>query len=402
MSVCGAAGPDLEKNFMSNAVSDTQLGKIIFVGAGPGNPDLLTVRAREVLANNAIAVADPQVMQGVRDAIATALPVPHELLDAAEEEYAQMCADAKAKGARRRPPRPPTPTAAVVYAPGEDIVGQLRECLVEADGEDVIRLVTGNPLNRETTKAEINAVASAGLEFQVVPGMSLPSTVPSFAGLALGSTYTEADVTDGAEWDALANATQPIVLQATKDDLADISAELQQRGMPAETEAFVTAHGTTRLQRTYETTLGTIAKLDADLSGPLVVTLGRNIDDRTKYSWWENRPLYGWRVLVPRTKEQAGAMSARLAGYGAIPQNVPTISIEPPRNPAQMDRAVKGIVEGRYKWIVFTSVNAVTAVWDKISQLGLDARDFAGVHLAAVGTKTANAIRAKGMVPELS
>ena len=105
MSVCGAAGPDLEKNFMSNAVSDTQLGKIIFVGAGPGNPDLLTVRAREVLANNAIAVADPQVMQGVRDAIATALPVPHELLDAAEEEYAQMCADAKAKGARRRPPR---------------------------------------------------------------------------------------------------------------------------------------------------------------------------------------------------------------------------------------------------------------------------------------------------------
>ena len=94
-------------------------------------------------------------------------------------------------------------------------------------------------------------------------------------------------------------------------------------------------------------------------------------------------------------------MSARLAGYGAIPQNVPTISIEPPRNPAQMDRAIKGIVEGRYKWIVFTSVNAVTAVWEKIAQLGLDARDFAGVHLAAVGTKTAAAIRAKGMVPEL-
>ncbi|MER0119327.1 uroporphyrinogen-III synthase [Corynebacterium sp. KPL2636] len=401
MSVCGAAGPDLEKNFMSNAVSDTQLGKIVFVGAGPGNPDLLTVRAREVLANNAIAVADPQVMQGVRDAVATALPVPQELLDAAEEEYAQMCADAKAKGARRKPPRPPAPTAAVIYAPGEDIVSQLRECLAEADGEDVIRLVTGNPLNRESIKAEINAVASAGLEFQVVPGMSLPSTVPSFAGLALGSTYTEADVTDGADWDALANATQPIVLQATKEDLAEISTELQQRGMPAETEAFATVHGTTRLQRTYETTLGTIPKLDADLSGPLVVTLGRSIDDRTKYSWWENRPLYGWRVLVPRTKEQAGPMSARLAGYGAIPQNVPTISIEPPRNPAQMDRAIKGIVEGRYKWIVFTSVNAVTAVWDKISQLGLDARDFAGVHLAAVGTKTADAIRAKGMVPEL-
>ena len=105
MSVRGAARPILEKNFMSNAAPDTQLGKIVFVGAGPGNPDLLTVRAREVLANSAIAVTDPEVMQGVRDAVAAALPVPQELLDAAEAEYAPLCADAKAKGARRRPPR---------------------------------------------------------------------------------------------------------------------------------------------------------------------------------------------------------------------------------------------------------------------------------------------------------
>ena len=134
-------------------------------------------------------------MQGVRDAVAAALPVPQELLDAAEAEYAQMCADAKAKGARRKPPRPAPPTAAVLYEPAADIVAQLRECLVEADGEDVIRLVTGNPLHRESIKAEINAVASAGLEFQVVPGMSLPSTVPSFAGIALGSTYTAVSYT---------------------------------------------------------------------------------------------------------------------------------------------------------------------------------------------------------------
>lgn len=416
----------LEKNLMSNAVGTSQveaLGKIIFVGAGPGNPDLLTVRAREVLAHNSITITDPDVLGGVRDIVGTALPVPPEKLEAAEEEYAQMCADAKAAGARRKPPRPAPPTAADIREIPEDgkpgVSGAaetnaqvLRAALEEAaevsrekslpEPGDVVRLVAGNPLNREAIKAEITAVAAAGLEFQVVPGMSLPSTVPSFAGLALGSTYTEADLTAGEiDWDKLAAAAQPLVLQATAEDLPVIAAQLTDRGLPKETEAYVTVHGTTRLQRTFETSLGMLAKLDAELPGQLVVTLGRSFDDRSKYSWWENRSLYGWRVLVPRTKAQAGPMSARLASYGAIPQSVPTISVEPPRNPAQMDRAIKGIVEGRYKWVVFTSVNAVKAVWDKIAQLGLDARDFAGVHLAAVGQKTADAIRAKGMVPEL-
>src|SRR5699024_9233249 len=156
---------------------------------------------------------------------------------------------------------------------------------------------------------------------------------------------------------------------------------------------------TARLQGTYVTNLGTIGQLSAVLVGLLVVTVCRTFDDRTNYSWCENRSLYAWRVLVPRPKAQAAPMSARLASYGAIPQSVPTISVEPPRNPTQMDRAIKGIVEGRYKWIVFTSVNAVTAVWDKIADLGLDARDFAGVNLAAVGEKTAEAIRQKGMTP---
>lgn len=372
------------------------------MGAGPGNPDMLTIRAREVLAHNAIAITDPEVLPGVREIIASALPVPQELLDAAAREYEEIVAAAKAAGARRKPPRPAAPTAAQISEPGanaEAVVGQLRAGLEH--GGDVVRLVAGNPLNRESVKKEIAAVAAAGLEFQVVPGMSLPSTVPSFAGLALGSTYTSAEITQETDWDEIAGATQPLVLQATEEDLPVIARELAARGVPAETEAYVTVHGTTRLQRTHETNLGTLGKLGAELPGDLVVTLGRSFDDRTKYSWWENRPLYGWRVLVPRTKEQAAGMSARLAGYGAIPQSVPTISVEPPRNPAQMDRAIKGIVEGRYKWIVFTSVNAVNAVWDKIFELGLDARDFAGVHLAAVGSKTAEAIRAKGMVPEL-
>jgi uroporphyrinogen III methyltransferase / synthase len=104
---------------------------------------------------------------------------------------------------------------------------------------------------------------------------------------------------------------------------------------------------------------------------------------------------------VPRTKDQAGDMSERLRAYGAVPVEVPTIAVEPPRSPAQMDRAIKGLVTGRYGWIVFTSVNAVKAVREKFAELGLDARAFAGVKVACVGEATADAVRAFGIMPEL-
>ena len=399
---------------MTEPTHTPQPGKVIFVGAGPGNPELLTVRAREVMESNSIALVDPEVLAGVRSVIGSALPVPKAKMDAANQRYEQMCAEAKAAGARRKPPRPEDPTAAELQEVGLDggvIVEKLKLALTEAadivergeagDG-DVIRLVSGNPLTRDNVMEEISAVAAEGMEFQVVPGMSLPSTVPSFAGIALGSTYTEADLNNGdVDWDQLAAAPQPLVLQANQEHLADMVEQLTQRGFQASTPVTVTTRGTTRLQRTFDATLGTVGKLDADLEGPLVVTLGTAADDRSKYSWWENRPLYGWRVLVPRAKSQAGPMNARLSQHGAIPQSVPTISLEPPRNPAQMDRAIKGIVEGRYQWILFTSVNAVDAVWSKFEELGLDARSFAGVHLGAVGQKTADALIARGMQPEL-
>ncbi|EEW48477.1 uroporphyrinogen-III synthase [Corynebacterium efficiens YS-314] len=379
-------------------------GKVIFVGAGPGNPDLLTVRAREVLGKTVRAVTDAQVLSSVRDFVAAELPVPEDKLKAAEEEYERLCAEAKEGGARRKPPRPAPPTAAEIievdHADPEEIARILAEQL--AKGGDVIRLVTGNPLSSDSTLAEITAVSEAGMSFQVVPGMSLPGTVPAFAGIALGSTYTETDVSgEDVDWDQLASAPQPLVLQARAENLATIATELKTRDLPLELPVSVTVNGTTRMQRTYDTTLGALAKLDAELPGPLVVTLGEGVSDREKYSWWENRALYGWRVLVPRAKPQAAAMSARLASHGAIPQEVPTISVEPPRNPAQMERAIKGIVEGRYQWVVLTSVNAVRAVWDMITEFGLDSRSFAGVRIAAVGEKTAAEIRALGITPEL-
>jgi uroporphyrinogen III methyltransferase/synthase len=139
----------------------------------------------------------------------------------------------------------------------------------------------------------------------------------------------------------------------------------------------------------------------ARLAGPYVVVVGTAVALRDKLSWFETKPLFGWRVLVPRTKEQAGVLSKLLRQYGAVPEEVPTISVEPPRNPQQLDRAITGLVTGRYQWVAFTSVNAVRAVREKFEEYGLDARAFAGLKIAAVGEKTAESIQAWGIKPDL-
>ena len=137
------------------------------------------------------------------------------------------------------------------------------------------------------------------------------------------------------------------------------------------------------------------------MAPPAVIVVGDVVDLRETLSWFETKPLFGWRVLVPRTKDQAGPLVARLRTYGAVPDEVPTISVEPPRNPLQMDKAVRGLVEGRYEWIAFTSVNAVKAVREKFEEYGLDARAFSGLKIAAVGDKTAEAIAAWGLRADL-
>lgn len=426
------------------AVADlapTGHGRILFVGAGPGNPELLTIRARDVLETTAHAWVDPSVLASVRSIIATRLPVPQAKLDAAEAEWEAKVQAAKEAGARRRPPRPAPPTAAeiVLAAPAaHDSASQVDEGQVEggdasaegsADalvvapdilaeqmiacakaGNDVVRLVAGNPLSNPAVMDELQQVAASTVDFQVIPGMTGSVAVPAFTGIGVGPDVTEADVRGGTDWDQLAGAGLPLILTAAPEDLATIAQELKARGIAGTTPATVTLHGTTRRQRSYDATLDTMKSIvtqsgpaakDGELPTELIVTLGSQVGNRSKYSWWENRALYGWTVLVPRAKNQAGPMSARLASHGAIPVEVPTISVEPPRSPVQMERAIKGLVDGRYHWIVFTSVNAVKAVWEKLREFGLDARALAGVRVAAVGPKTSQAVKDLGITPEL-
>jgi uroporphyrinogen III methyltransferase/synthase len=171
--------------------------------------------------------------------------------------------------------------------------------------------------------------------------------------------------------------------------------------MHPDTAVSVTGDGTGETQYTTSSTVDSMVAAALGFAGRVVVAVGSGLAHRDKLGWWENRPLYGWKVLVPRTKEQAGAMSDLLRTYGAIPTEVPTIAVEPPRTPAQMERAIKGLVDGRYAWVVFTSVNAVRAVWEKFAEHGLDARHFGGVKIACVGEATADAVRAFGIQPEL-
>ncbi|HEY8533960.1 MAG TPA: uroporphyrinogen-III synthase [Micromonospora sp.] len=347
------------------------VGRVVFVGGGPGDPGLLTRRAYDAL------VAADQVIYD--------RSVPEPLLDA-------IRADAK-EGAQ--------------FSPAEGVPGDVAKALISAarSGLCAVRLVAGDPFAHDSVVQEVQAVARTAVRFEVVPGVGRAEGVATYAGLPLAGVRTSVEVDDVATLDfeaiAAAMARGPVALAVDAGDLAAVRDGLLAAGVDGGTEIAVTGDGTGETQYTATSTVDNCVAAALGFTGRVVLTLNAGIAERGTLSWWENRPLYGWKVLVPRTKEQAGVMSARLRTYGAIPCEVPTIAVEPPRTPAQMERAIKGLVDGRYAWVIFTSVNAVRAVWEKFAELGLDARHFGGVKIACVGDATANAVRAFGIEPEL-
>jgi uroporphyrinogen III methyltransferase/synthase len=347
-------------------------GRIVFVGAGPGDPGMLTGRASAALAEATLVLVDPDVSPAVQDAVREAHPATE--LETVLGEPAEV---AKAGVAAAK------------------------------NGAVVVRLVAGDPYTSDGAVKEALAVGRTSVPFDVVPGVATATAVPAYAGVALGSTAVTADLRSGVDLTALAGAVSAggtLSLQGTAEELPEAAARLIEGGLSGNTSVVVTTGGSGTAQKSTVAKLVAVAEKTAELdpfTGPVVATVGAAVDKRARLSWWESRPLFGWRVLVPRTKDQAGEMSDRLRAYGAVPVEVPTIAVEPPRSPAQMDRAIKGLVTGRYGWIVFTSVNAVKAVREKFAELGLDARAFAGVKVACVGGSTADAVRAFGIQPEL-
>ncbi|HEY9313048.1 bifunctional uroporphyrinogen-III C-methyltransferase/uroporphyrinogen-III synthase [Williamsia sp.] len=389
-------------------------GRILFVGAGPGDPGLLTVRARTAIENAVTVFIDPDVPSAVVEQIGAGSGDPSSsksgssrsgVVKPSKQDTSAAGEGADQQGAQQPDSDPADDDNNQVnnVRPALGDPNEVAKTLVATarEGHDVVRLVAGDPLTTDSVLAEVNAVARTQVQFEVIPGLPATAAVPSYAGMPLGSGHAVADVRGVVDWAALAAAPGPLVLHATSGHLAETASALTENGLAPQTPAAITVNGTTCQQRTIEATLATLNESGSALTGSLIVTVGKVVAQRAKLNWWESRSLYGWTVLVPRTKDQAGDMSERLVTHGAIPMEVPTIAVEPPRSPAQMERAVKGLVDGRYQWVVFTSTNAVRAVWDKFAEFGLDARAFSGVKIACVGEATAEKVRGFGINPEL-
>ncbi len=351
---------------------------VAFVGAGPGDPGLLTLAAVAALGQAAVVITD----QVTRDAAVLAhAPAEVEVVDASHGSHGQALTQAS--------------RAKLLVSRAKAHPGAL-----------VVRLMDGDPTVFNGFAEEALACVKAGIPFDVIPGVSAATAVPAYAGIPLTSAGVSAvhvlDAGDkGADLAHAVDSATSVVLLGTAKELSRSLSTLLSAGRDAATPVALTERGTTTRQRTTTTVLGDAPETVAALEFPTLAVVGPTVQLRDQLSWFEAKPLFGWSVLVPRTKEQAGGTGELLGAQGAAAHVVPTISVEPPRTPHQMERATKGLVTGRYEWIGFTSVNAVKAIRERIEGLGLDARVFAGVKVAAVGGASAQALRDWGITPDL-
>ena len=360
--------------------------RVAFVGAGPGDPGLLTVRARDYLAAADVVVLDTlhraeQLAPWVREDAEFVLAAPQVAGGKALTEAAR--AKLLVRTAKR----------------------------FAAPSHLVVRLMDGDPSAFSGLAAEALACRQANVAFEIVPGVSTAWSVPVYAGVPLSAHEGSGElhmVTAGdssIDWSLSAREEITVVVLGGGKALLDALRGLVGAGRPGSTPVALTEHGTTVTQHTCVLTLdeavAAMTSGTSEVPDASVAVVGPQVQLRAELSWYETKPLFGWSILVPRTKEQSGPMTDRIAAYGATASVVPTISVEPPRTPQQMDRAVRGMVTGRYEWIGFTSVNAVRAVREKFEALGLDARAFAGLKIAAVGGVTADALREWGLQPDL-
>jgi uroporphyrinogen III methyltransferase/synthase len=276
-------------------------------------------------------------------------------------------------------------------------------------GNVVVRLKGGDPFVFGRGGEEAEAVAAAGVPFEVVPGVTSAVAAPAYAGIpvthrTLASTVTfvtghedPTKETEALEWPRLATAHGTLVFLMGVKNLPAIVANLKREGKPGDTPAAVIRWGTKSGQRTVIGTLATIVDkaAEAHIEPPSVIVIGEVVRLREQLNWFETKPLFGRRVLVTRAREQAGELSQRLCEAGAEPVECPTIQIVPPASWAELDEAIADL--RAYQWLVFTSVNGVKPFMERLQRKGLDVRAVAGLRLGCIGPRTAEALAAYGL-----
>lgn len=374
---------------MTSSSVRSPFGPVVFVGAGPGDPGLLTRRGAELLAAAHVVVVDEVAARGE---LMELVPSGAVIVHSGHGEHGEHGEELTRAGRARR-----------LVA----LAGDLRE------DQLLVRLVDGDPAFFGGFAEEATALAQAGIGFSLVPGVSAVSAVPGYAGVPL--VASGGPEVRGAYVVSVCGASTPnwapslaegvtTVLLGVPEQLRVALGQLATAGLDPATPLALTTDGTSGRQLTRVGTLGQAGSLFEGEDPPVFPTLavlGQTVSMREALSWFESRPLHGWQVLVPQTKGHAGALVGRLQAYGAATQVVQTINVEPPRTPHAMDRAISGLVTGRYEWIGFTSVNAVKAVRERLVGVGLDARAFAGLKVAAVGAEVVAALRAWGIEPDL-
>lgn len=353
-------------------------GLVTLIGAGPGDPGLLTLRGAEALASADVVVYDY-----------LANPA---LLAHARPEAEQIYVGKKA---------------------GRHTLsqGEINGLLVDLGltGQRVARLKGGDPFVFGRGGEEALALVQAGVPFEVVPGVTSAVAAPAYAGIpvthrGLASSFAiitgHEDPTkdeSALDWPRLATGVDTLVFVMGIGNLPQIVEQLVAHGRPADTPVALVRWGTMSEQRTVSGTLADIAEKAkaAGLRPPAVTIVGSVAGLRQQLHWFEDRPLFGQRVLVTRTRQQASALSARLRALGADAVELPTIHIAPPEDWTPLDSAIAEL--SSYDWIVFTSANGVGWFWSRLVNARLDARALHGIRLAAIGPATAAELETHGL-----
>ena len=358
-------------------------GKVYLVGAGPGDPELLTVKGLRLLESADVIVHD-------------------RLID--ERLLSMAGPDAELVDAGKIPLSAAGRTQSDI---NDFLVSQAQR------GKSVVRLKGGDPFVFGRGGEEADALVAAGVEFEVVPGVTSAVAAPAYAGIPLthrehassftvvtGSLSTTSEK-DSPDWSNLARTPGTLVILMGWSALSDIAATLIANGKSGATPSAVVSWGSEPWQRTATGRLDSIADIakSQGLSAPATVVIGDVVGLRERLNWFETLPLLGRRVLVTRSRNQAGVLSKRLAEVGAIPIEIPTIEVRPPHDYSDLDDALAKVSE--FDWIVFASANAVRAVFDRLRAAGRDSRSLHGVRVAAIGPATADVIRGDGIAADL-